>query len=71
MNRQDFRRCVVFHSLSKRSNLPGLRSGFIAGDASVLKDFFSYRTYHGCAMSLPVQLASMAAWGDEQHVQSQ
>jgi N-succinyldiaminopimelate aminotransferase len=68
MNRQDFSRCVVFHSLSKRSNLPGLRSGFIAGDASILKDFFSYRTYHGCAMSLPVQLASMAAWGDEQHV---
>jgi N-succinyldiaminopimelate aminotransferase len=70
MNRQDFRRCVVFHSLSKRSNLPGLRSGFIAGDASILKDFFSYRTYHGCAMSLPVQLASMAAWSDEEHVQS-
>ena len=70
MNRQDFRRCVVFHSLSKRSNLPGLRSGFIAGDSSLLKDFFSYRTYHGCAMSLPVQLASMAAWGDEEHVQS-
>ena len=68
MGRHDYNRCVVFHSLSKRSNLPGLRSGFIAGDAAILKDFLSYRTYHGCAMSMPVQDASAAAWGDEQHV---
>ena len=68
MGRNNYDRCVVFHSLSKRSNLPGLRSGFIAGDAAILKDFLSYRTYHGCAMSLPVQEASIAAWGDEQHV---
>jgi len=64
----DFKRCVVFHSLSKRSNAPGLRSGFVAGDAQVLKDFLLYRTYHGCAMSPPVQAASIAAWGDEAHV---
>jgi N-succinyldiaminopimelate aminotransferase len=68
MGRSDYHRCVVFHSLSKRSNLPGLRSGFIAGDAAILKSFLSYRTYHGCAMSLPVQEASTAAWNDEQHV---
>ncbi|MDG1165037.1 MAG: succinyldiaminopimelate transaminase, partial [Porticoccaceae bacterium] len=68
LGRHDFRRCVVFHSLSKRSNLPGLRSGFIAGDGELLKDFLKYRTYHGCAMSLPVQEASIAAWGDETHV---
>jgi N-succinyldiaminopimelate aminotransferase len=68
MGRHDYSRCVVFHSLSKRSNLPGLRSGFVAGDATILKDFLSYRTYHGCAMSLPVQDASAAAWSDEQHV---
>jgi len=68
MGRNNYDRCVVFHSLSKRSNLPGLRSGFIAGDAAILKDFLSYRTYHGCAMSLPVQEASIAAWDDEQHV---
>ncbi len=64
----DFKRCVVFHSLSKRSNSPGLRSGFVAGDASVLKDFLLYRTYHGSAMSPPVQAASIAAWNDEAHV---
>lgn len=63
-----FKRCVVFHSLSKRSNLPGLRSGFVAGDAEVLKSFFQYRTYHGCAMSVPLQMASIKAWQDEQHV---
>jgi N-succinyldiaminopimelate aminotransferase len=68
MGRTGYERCVVFHSLSKRSNLPGLRSGFIAGDADILKAFLSYRTYHGCAMSLPVQDASAAAWSDEQHV---
>ena len=64
----DYKRCVVFHSLSKRSNSPGLRSGFVAGDADVLKQFLLYRTYHGCAMSLPVQMASISAWSDEAHV---
>ncbi|MDO6745700.1 succinyldiaminopimelate transaminase [Gilvimarinus sp. 1_MG-2023] len=68
MGRHDFARCVVFHSLSKRSNLPGLRSGFVAGDADILKKFLQYRTYHGCAMSVPNQLASIAAWQDESHV---
>jgi N-succinyldiaminopimelate aminotransferase len=63
-----YRNCVVFHSLSKRSNLPGLRSGFVAGDADVLKQFLLYRTYHGCAMPMHHQLASIAAWNDEQHV---
>lgn len=69
IGRDDYKRCVVFHSLSKRSNLPGLRSGFVAGDADILADFFKYRTYHGCAMSIPNQLASIAAWGDEKHVE--
>ncbi len=64
----DYARCIVFHSLSKRSNLPGLRSGFVAGDAAVLARFLRYRTYHGCAMAPPVQAASIAAWQDEQHV---
>ena len=64
----DYRNCVVFHSLSKRSNLPGLRSGFVAGDARVLQGFLQYRTYHGCAMPLHHQLASIAAWSDENHV---
>jgi N-succinyldiaminopimelate aminotransferase len=64
----DYSNCVVFHSLSKRSNLPGLRSGFVAGDASVLQRFLQYRTYHGCAMPLHHQLASIAAWSDESHV---
>jgi len=68
IGRDNYERCVVFHSLSKRSNLPGLRSGFVAGDASILKRFLLYRTYHGCALSIPSQLASMAAWQDEQHV---
>ncbi|MCO5108290.1 MAG: succinyldiaminopimelate transaminase [Burkholderiaceae bacterium] len=68
LGRTDWRRLVVFSSLSKRSNAPGLRSGFVAGDASVLKRFLLYRTYHGSAMSLPVQAASIAAWGDEAHV---
>lgn len=63
-----FERCLVFHSLSKRSNAPGLRSGFVAGDARVISDFLAYRTYHGCAMSLPTQYASLAAWRDEAHV---
>jgi N-succinyldiaminopimelate aminotransferase len=64
----DYRNCVVFHSLSKRSNLPGLRSGFVAGDARVLEQFLRYRTYHGCAMPLHHQLASISAWDDEEHV---
>ena len=68
IGRDDYRRCVVFHSLSKRSNLPGLRSGFVAGDAAILKQFLLYRTYHGCAMPIQHQLASHAAWSDEQHV---
>lgn len=68
LGRQDYKRCVVFHSLSKRSNLPGLRSGFVAGDADILKRFLLYRTYHGCAMPEQVQWASIAAWQDEQHV---
>ena len=68
IGRHDYRRCVVFHSLSKRSNLPGLRSGFVAGDADLLTPFKRYRTYHGCAMSLPLQHASIAAWQDEAHV---
>ncbi|MGR8947517.1 MAG: succinyldiaminopimelate transaminase [Gammaproteobacteria bacterium] len=63
-------RCIVMHSLSKRSNAPGLRSGFVAGDANVLEKFFQYRTYHGSAMSLHVQQASIAAWQDEEHVRA-
>lgn len=59
---------MVFSSLSKRSNAPGLRSGFVAGDADLLSKFLLYRTYHGSAMSPPVQQASIAAWGDEIHV---
>lgn len=68
MGNTAFRRCVVFHSLSKRSNAPGLRSGFVAGDADILRQFFQYRTYHGSAMSLPTQQASIKAWQDEAHV---
>lgn len=68
LGRSDFKRCVVFHSLSKRSNLPGLRSGFVAGDAEIIKPFLLYRTYHGCAMPVQTQLASIAAWQDEAHV---
>ncbi|MGZ0076944.1 succinyldiaminopimelate transaminase [Methylomonas sp. YC3] len=64
----DFKRCVIFQSLSKRSNAPGLRSGFVAGDAEVLKQYFKYRTYHGCPMPVPTQHASIAAWNDEEHV---
>lgn len=63
-----FERCVVFHSLSKRSSVPGLRSGFVAGDAQLMKSFLQYRTYHGCAVPLPTQFASIAAWNDDQHV---
>jgi N-succinyldiaminopimelate aminotransferase len=68
LGRDTFHNLLVFTSLSKRSNAPGLRSGGIAGDAAILKPFLLYRTYHGCAMSLPVQHASIAAWGDESHV---
>lgn len=69
MGNTDYKHCVVFHSLSKRSNLPGMRSGFIAGDAEVIKQFLLYRTYHGCSMSPPVQHASAIAWQDEEHVE--
>jgi len=68
LGRDQYKRCIVFHSLSKRSNLPGLRSGFIAGDASILKQYFKYRTYHGSAMPIQHQLASIEAWNDESHV---
>jgi N-succinyldiaminopimelate aminotransferase len=68
LGRHDFRNLVVFASLSKRSNAPGLRSGCVAGDAALLRQFLLYRTYHGCAMSLAVQHASIAAWRDETHV---
>lgn len=65
---RSFERLVMFSSLSKRSNVPGMRSGFVAGDAKILKKFLLYRTYHGCAMAPPVQSASVAAWNDEDHV---
>ena len=65
---KDFANLVVFGSLSKRSNVPGMRSGFVAGDAQILEKFLLYRTYHGCAMSPTVQQASQAAWQDEAHV---
>jgi N-succinyldiaminopimelate aminotransferase len=68
LGRADFRNLVVFTSLSKRSNVPGLRSGFVAGDAALVKAFLHYRTYHGSAMSPVVQAASEAAWRDEAHV---
>ena len=64
----DYRRCLVFHSLSKRSNLPGLRSGFIAGDGMLMADYLQYRTYHGCTMSSLAQSISIHAWNDEAHV---
>ncbi len=69
MGNTGYSRCVVFHSLSKRSNLPGLRSGFVAGDKDILAKFLKYRTYHGCAMPLHHQKASIKAWQDEKHVQ--
>jgi N-succinyldiaminopimelate aminotransferase len=62
-----FERCAVFHSLSKRSSVPGLRSGFVAGDPKVMSRFLLYRTYHGSAMAVPTQLASIAAWSDDAH----
>lgn len=70
MGRHSYDRCVVFHSLSKRSNLPGLRSGFVAGDKKIIQQFLLYRTYHGCAMPVYTQLASIAAWQDEHHVKA-
>ncbi|MBS0429010.1 MAG: succinyldiaminopimelate transaminase, partial [Proteobacteria bacterium] len=68
LGRGDFRRLIALTSLSKRSNVPGLRSGFVAGDASIIKNFLLYRTYHGSAMSGTVAAASIAAWNDETHV---
>jgi N-succinyldiaminopimelate aminotransferase len=68
LGRDDFPRLVSFGSLSKRSNAPGLRSGYVAGDAGLIKAFLLYRTYHGSAMSPAVATASIAAWGDEAHV---
>lgn len=68
LGRNDFRQIVMFTSLSKRSNAPGLRSGFVAGDAELIRRFLLYRTYHGSAMSPVVQAASIAAWNDEEHV---
>ncbi|MBS0511770.1 MAG: succinyldiaminopimelate transaminase [Proteobacteria bacterium] len=68
LGRTDYRNVVMFSSLSKRSNVPGMRSGFVAGDAKILADFLRYRTYHGCAMNPAVQAASVAAWNDEEHV---
>jgi N-succinyldiaminopimelate aminotransferase len=68
LGRTDWRRLVVFSSLSKRSSVPGMRSGFVAGDAQILQRFWLYRTYHGSAMSQTVQAASIAAWQDEHHV---
>ena len=70
LGRSDFRRLIAFTSLSKRSNVPGMRSGFVAGDAQIIRQFLLYRTYHGSAMSPTVQRASIAAWNDEAHVQA-
>jgi N-succinyldiaminopimelate aminotransferase len=67
---RDYQHCLVFHSLSKRSSLPGLRSGFVAGDGAVLEQYHQYRTYHGCALPPPTQAASQAAWNDEAHVRT-
>jgi N-succinyldiaminopimelate aminotransferase len=68
LGRNDYKNLVVFSSLSKRSNVPGMRSGFVAGDAKVLEKFALYRTYHGCAMNPAIQTATIAAWNDEAHV---
>lgn len=68
LGRKGNERLVMFSSLSKRSNVPGMRSGFVAGDPAILKKYLLYRTYQGCAMSLPIQQASIAAWRDERHV---
>lgn len=66
----DYKNCIVFHSLSKRSSLPGMRSGFVAGDKNLIAPYKLYRSYHGCAMSPPFQKASIAAWSDEEHVKA-
>jgi N-succinyldiaminopimelate aminotransferase len=68
MGNSAFSRCMTFHSLSKRSSLPGLRSGFVAGDARLVQPFLLYRTYHGCAMPVPTQKASVSAWSEDAHV---
>ena len=68
LGRNDYTNLVVFSSLSKRSNVPGMRSGFVAGDARILEKFALYRTYHGCAMNPAIQAATIAAWNDEAHV---
>lgn len=68
LGRYDYKNCIVFHSLSKRSNLPGMRSGFVAGDAALLKPYLKFRTYHGAAMPVQHQIASIEAWNDEAHV---
>jgi N-succinyldiaminopimelate aminotransferase len=68
LGRKDYKNLVVFSSLSKRSNVPGMRSGFVAGDARLIEKFTLYRTYHGCAMNPAIQTASIAAWNDEAHV---
>ena len=68
LGRHDYPRLVTFGSLSKRSNVPGMRSGFVAGNAAILEQFLLYRTYHGCAMNPAIQAASVAAWDDETHV---
>ena len=65
---RDYKNLIIFSSLSKRSNVPGLRSGFVAGDADIISQFLLYRTYHGCAMNPAAQAASMTAWQDEAHV---
>jgi N-succinyldiaminopimelate aminotransferase len=70
MGNTAYRRCMTFHSLSKRSSLPGLRSGIVAGDASLISPFLLYRTYHGCAMPIPTQRASITAWNDDEHVRA-
>lgn len=66
--RTQYQRCIVFHSLSKRSSVPGLRSGLVAGDPALMRRYLQYRTYHGCAMPVPTQIASELAWSDQAHV---
>ena len=68
LGRDDYKNLIMFSSLSKRSNVPGMRSGFVAGDAAIMQKFWLYRTYQGCAMSPPIQAASAVAWRDETHV---
>ena len=68
LGRKDYKACMVFHSLSKRSNVPGMRSGFVAGNAELMQSFLRYRTYHGCSMAPYTQAASVVAWQDEEHV---